>query len=66
MKCIISKNKLVTKGSSDSDDGPKNERTPLVDVRMIDFAHVFDGVSNCIDQNYIFGITNLLKTIELL
>ena len=58
-------NQLLIKGSSDSDDGP-NESTPLVDLRMIDFAHVFDGESNCLDENYIFGITNLLKTIELL
>ena len=52
------------KGSSDSDDDPKHATIPLVDVRMIDFAHVFDGEPNCLDENYLFGINNLILTIE--
>ena len=54
------------KGSSDSDDDRKNEIVPLVDVRMIDFAHIFDGKPNFLDENYLFGINNLIATFESL
>ena len=69
-RLIIILKKLILiqnlKGSSDSDDDPKHATLPLVDVRMIDFAHVFDGEPNCLDENYLFGINNLIATFELL
>ena len=54
------------KASSDSDEELRNERSPLVDLRMIDFAHVFDGEPGCPDENYIFGLNNLISSIEAL
>jgi len=62
----ISPEEIGSQGSSDSDDDPKHATLPLVDVRMIDFAHVFDGEPNCLDENYLFGINNLIATFELL
>jgi hypothetical protein len=55
---------LFFKASSDSDEELRNEREPLVDLRMIDFAHVFDGEPGCSDENYIFGLNNLISSIE--
>jgi 1D-myo-inositol-tetrakisphosphate 5-kinase/inositol-polyphosphate multikinase len=60
----ISLEDIGSQGSSDSDDDPKKEMIPLVDVRMIDFAHVFDGEPNCLDENYLFGINNLIANFE--
>ena len=37
---------------------------PLVEVRMIDFAHVFSSSSR--DENYLFGLQNLIGFIERL
>ena len=69
-RLIIILKKLILihnlKGSSDSDDDPKHATKPLVDVRMIDFAHVFDGEQNCLDENYLFGINNLIVNFESL
>ena len=58
--------KFIFKASSDSDEELRNEREPLVDLRMIDFAHVFDGEPGCPDENYIFGLNNLISSIEAL
>lgn len=51
--------------SSDSDEESRNDSMPLVDVRMIDFAHVFagDGVA---DENYLFGLNNLISSFQSL
>lgn len=48
--------------SSLSDCG--NQSKSYVDVRMIDFTHVF--TSNEEDENYIFGLQNLIKHLESL
>lgn len=57
-------NDIGSQASSDSDEELRNEREPLVDLRMIDFAHVFDGEPECPDENYIFGLNNLISSIE--
>lgn len=36
----------------------------LTDVRMIDFAHVFDSSSQ--DENYLHGLNNLISILEFL
>lgn len=38
--------------------------SPLCDVRMIDFSHVFNAKTT--DSNYIFGLGNLVKHFEAL
>ena len=38
---------------------------PLVDVRMIDFAHVFSG-EGVPDENYLFGLNNLISSFQSL
>lgn len=48
--------------SSLSDCG--NQSKCYVDVRMIDFTHVF--TSNEEDENYLFGLQNLIKHLESL
>lgn len=35
-----------------------------VNVKMIDFAHVFSAEGNCVDSNYLEGIENLVKMFE--
>lgn len=44
--------------SSDSRSDPAS----LVDVRMIDFAHVFPAEAK--DENYLYGLNNLIKYLE--
>lgn len=36
----------------------------VVKVRMIDFAHVFPAEDGQLDDNYLFGLKNLIKIIE--
>jgi len=38
------------------------KRGPKIDVRMIDFSHVFNDTT--LDTNYMFGITNLIKHFD--
>lgn len=33
-------------------------------VKMIDFAHVFQGENGSVDSNYLFGIHNLVRLFE--
>lgn len=42
-----------------------NRDRSFVDVRMIDFTHVFSSESEK-DENYIFGLQNLIKHLESL
>ena len=51
------------KASSDSDEESRNDSMPLVDVRMIDFAHVFAADGNY-DENYLFGLNNLISSFQ--
>ena len=41
----------------------KNDSEPLVDVKMIDFAHVFPA-NDKLDDNYLFGLNNLIAAFE--
>ncbi|KAM7348413.1 inositol phosphate kinase 2 [Cochliomyia hominivorax] len=49
---------------------PYNNKTPLtnlknfVKVRMIDFAHVFPAENGQLDNNYLFGLENLIEIVE--
>ena len=36
----------------------------MVDLRMIDFAHVFPAEPDKLDENYLFGLDNLIKTFQ--
>ena len=36
---------------------------PLVDVRMIDFAHVFSAGGDY-DENYLYGLNNLISSFQ--
>ena len=51
----------VTKGSSE--DTEKSNK-PLVDVRMIDFAHVFPATA--VDENYSYGLESLINYLRKL
>ena len=39
---------------------------PLVDLRMIDFAHVFQAEEGRLDSNYIYGLENLIHAFKSL
>ena len=51
----------VTKGSNE--DTEKSNK-PLVDVRMIDFAHVFPATA--VDENYSYGLESLINYLRKL
>ena len=51
----------VKKGSNE-DIGKGNK--PLVDVRMIDFAHVFPATA--VDENYSYGLESLINYLRKL
>jgi len=59
-----SKHDLNSQGSSDSEDDRSCHVNPRVDVRMIDFAHVYPSQVDKLDENYIFGLDNLIKSFE--
>lgn len=46
------------------DDLVGNHSNICVNVKMIDFAHVFPSESNTVDTNYLEGIENLIKILE--
>ncbi|XP_055916476.1 uncharacterized protein LOC129949205 [Eupeodes corollae] len=37
---------------------------PWVKVKIIDFAHVFDSENNTCDENYLFGLQNLIYMLQ--
>ncbi|KAL5018443.1 hypothetical protein ScPMuIL_004165 [Solemya velum] len=45
-----------------SDGTEVNSDHPLVDVRMIDFTHVFKSETK--DENYLFGLRNLIRYLN--
>jgi len=45
-------------------DGKKEQGKPKVDIKMIDFAHVHKITDNGKDDGYIFGLKNLIETLE--
>jgi len=48
-------------------DGKKEDGKPSkVDIKMIDFAHVHEITDNGKDEGYIFGLKNLIETLELI
>jgi len=47
-----------------SEDDRSCHVNPRVDVRMIDFAHVYPSQVDKLDENYIFGLDNLIKSFE--
>ncbi|XP_071105069.1 inositol polyphosphate multikinase-like isoform X1 [Haliotis cracherodii] len=53
-------------GSSESNcqSATCSETLPKIDVRMIDFAHVFSTPAE--DSNYLHGLTNLIQHLRLL
>lgn len=51
-------------GNSEPVDYKEEEEEPQVELCMIDFTHVFH--SNELDDNYLFGIQNLVKHFQLL
>lgn len=57
---------LGSQGSSDSEDDRSRLDHPRVDVRMIDFAHVWAGDGTQLDDNYLFGLNNLILAFESL
>ncbi|CBY09140.1 unnamed protein product [Oikopleura dioica] len=57
---------LGSQGSSDSEDDRSRLHEPRVDVRMIDFAHVWNGDGVNLDENYLFGLNNLILAFESL
>ncbi|CAG5095021.1 Oidioi.mRNA.OKI2018_I69.XSR.g13993.t1.cds [Oikopleura dioica] len=57
---------LGSQGSSDSEDDRWRPDKPRVDVRMIDFAHVWDGDGCNLDENYLFGLNKLILAFESL
>jgi len=63
----ISKPDLNSQGSSDSeDDRASVAHGARVDVRMIDFAHVYPAEAEQLDENYLFGLNNLIKMLEMI
>lgn len=61
-----SKHDLGSQGSSDSEDDRSSLSKLRVDVRMIDFAHVYPAENGQIDTNYVFGLNNLIQIFEIL
>lgn len=61
-----SKHDLGSQGSSDSEDDRSSLSKPRVDVRMIDFAHVYPATLGQPDSNYIFGLNNLIEQFQTL
>lgn len=58
---------IGSQASSDSDEELRNEvGGPLVDLRMIDFAHVFQAEPGRLDSNYIYGLENLIHAFKSL
>nr|KAG5692684.1 hypothetical protein BaRGS_028484 [Batillaria attramentaria] len=51
-------------GRADGEPRTCADDHPLVELRMIDFAHVFPGTG--IDQNYLFGLQKLISYLEQL
>lgn len=47
-------------------DGIDVNDTPIVDVRMIDFAHVHKIKDGGKDDGYVFGLSNLILHLEKL
>ncbi len=50
------------KEHSATSSNSRTDPASLVDVRMIDFAHVFPAESK--DENYLYGLNNLIKYLE--
>lgn len=46
------------------DDLTASESNEWATVKMIDFAHVFESEEDSIDENYLFGIENIVKMFE--
>ncbi|TSK14547.1 Inositol polyphosphate multikinase [Bagarius yarrelli] len=53
---------LLTQGDTDEQETSTQEVPHKVEVRMIDFAHVFP--SEVHDHGYIYGLRNLLKVLQ--
>ncbi|XP_052069129.1 inositol polyphosphate multikinase-like [Mytilus californianus] len=59
--------RLKEEGSDETGNSSFNHNNPdrsFVDVRMIDFTHVFPSEDR--DENYIFGLQNLIKHLQSL
>lgn len=59
--------RLSEEGSDETENMSCNHSNPersFVDVRMIDFTHVFPSEDR--DENYIFGLQNLIKHLQSL
>lgn len=46
------------------DDLTASENNEWATVKMIDFAHVFESEEDSVDENYLFGIENIVKMFE--
>lgn len=64
--CVTIYYSLFFQGSSDSEDDRSSLSKLRVDVRMIDFAHVYPAENGQIDTNYVFGLNNLIQIFEIL